>query len=541
MACIHCGGGGHSAMSASASSVRGAPRNAARDPAMCGPDPGGCECGALEALCRPRWVAGMVLHESDLNRLDYYIGAKHRLHNRFVHGTGVVCGLEVSCHECGAGRVQVSCGYAIGPCGEDIVVGQPDSVDICALIRHCRSLERKNVECRPWGDDSGCRDVRETWVLAIRYDEAPSRNNPMLRAGQRDCGDGGCGGGGSCGGGCGGSGGGTCGASCGGDGGAGKTSTKQARRETPTTCAPTVVCETYRYEVFRAPAQPDCSPRRPPNAQPPGRLVERLRECMADLLTLLQQTPTVALNASMNAAARQQWQQFCVRVKSALHAHLSRKGTTACALVETLCATACPSPQLEGQAFVDAMTQSLAQVGPILQAAIKDCLCSALLPPCPEPVHDPRIPLALVTVDGGAACRVIEVCNWTPLRRMVGTFPNVAYWLSAFGLVERLRNAIFCLCCGAAPRDVPRPDLHDHIGVASGMGATGGPNAPTGSQFDVDFGQFGLLGDWLQGSPPDPMQWLKTMVGTSDAGAHAALVQRLDALQAEVDELRRNR
>lgn len=519
MACIHCGGGGRTAMSAAASSVRGVPRNAP----MCGLDPGGCECGGLESLCRPRWVAGMVIQESDLHRLDYYIAAKHRLHNRFVHGVGVVCGLEVGCHECGAGRVRVSGGYAIGPCGEDIVVEGPDTVDICALIRHCRSLERKNVECRPWGDDTGCRDVRETWVLAIRYDEAPSRNAPMLRAGQRDCGDSGCGCGTSgCSGGCG----------CG-----GKAASKPARRETPSACAPTVVCETYRYEVFRATAQPDCTPRREPNTPPPGRLAERLRACMADLLTLLQNPPTEKLEPDMGAAARQKWQQFCVRVKSTLHAHLSREGATACALVETLCATPCPSPQLEGPAFVDAIKQAMAQVGPILLAAVKDCLCSAMLPPCPEPVHDPRLPLALVTVDGGAACHVIEVCNWTPLRRIVGTFPNVAYWLSAFGLVERVRTALFCLCCGSVVPQIVAPDRREDLHMAAGHGVAEAPDFP----FGFDLGQFGMLGDWLQGTPPDPMQMLQALAGATDAAGHAALVRRLDALQAEVDLLRANR
>jgi len=522
MACIHCGGG-HSAMPATLSPQRGVPRSTQ----MCGTDPGGCDCGSLEALCRPRWVAGMVIQETDLNRLDYYIGAKHRLHNRYVHGTGVVCGMEVSCHECGAGRVRVGGGYAIGPCGEDIVVEGPDSVDICALIRHCRSLERQNVECRPWGDDNGCRDVTETWVLAIRYDETPSRNSPMLRAGQRDCGDsGGCGCGSSA---C--SGGGSCGCS------SSTAATKTARRTVPTACAPTVVCETYRYEVFRAPAQPDCSPRRNPNTQPPGRLVERLRACLAGLLKLVQQPPQENLTPAISSAGKQQWQQFCMQVKSSLHAHLSHDATTACALLETLCAMACPSPQLEGKAFVDAMTQALAQVAPILQAAIKDCLCSAILPPCPEPVHDPRLPLALVTVDGGAACRVVAVCNWTPLRHMVGTFPNVAYWLSAFGLIERVRTALFCFCCGSVP---PAPQQPEGLNLAAGPVAAGGQNLPPGSPFGFDASDFGLFGAWLQDTPPDPLQLLRKFIGANDVSDQAALVRRIDDLQAQVDALRRN-
>ena len=58
------------------------------------------DCGGLECLCRPRFFAGQLLTEQDLNRLDNYILAKNRLHNRYLVGHGVVCGLEVSCSPC---------------------------------------------------------------------------------------------------------------------------------------------------------------------------------------------------------------------------------------------------------------------------------------------------------------------------------------------------------------------------------------------------------------------------------------------------------
>ena len=45
-------------------------------------------CGGLECLCRPRFYAGQLLNEQDLNRLDRYIVAKNRLHNRYLHGWG---------------------------------------------------------------------------------------------------------------------------------------------------------------------------------------------------------------------------------------------------------------------------------------------------------------------------------------------------------------------------------------------------------------------------------------------------------------------
>ena len=80
-------------------------KTATTDP--CTPCPA---CGGLECLCRPRFFAGQLLTEADLNRLDHYIVAKNKLHNRYVHGWGVACGMEVLCRACGA-QVVVRAGY----------------------------------------------------------------------------------------------------------------------------------------------------------------------------------------------------------------------------------------------------------------------------------------------------------------------------------------------------------------------------------------------------------------------------------------------
>src|SRR5438477_11652984 len=78
-------------------------------------------CGGLTCFCRPRFFAGQVLTEADLNRLEQYTVDKNRLHNRYLHGWGVVCGLDVVCDPC-AGGVVVRPGYALSPCGDDIIV-----------------------------------------------------------------------------------------------------------------------------------------------------------------------------------------------------------------------------------------------------------------------------------------------------------------------------------------------------------------------------------------------------------------------------------
>ncbi|MFN7931262.1 MAG: hypothetical protein U0Y68_25700 [Blastocatellia bacterium] len=158
-------------------------------------------CGGLECLCRPRFFAGQLLTEDDLNRLDRYIVAKHRLHNRYLHGWGVACGLEVLCHPC-AGQVTIKAGYALSPCGDDIVVCRDTVLDVCELINRCR--ERSTLsDCEPprqAGQDN-CTAAEEKWVLAVRYTETASRGTPALHASAstKSCGCGGAASGGGCG------------------------------------------------------------------------------------------------------------------------------------------------------------------------------------------------------------------------------------------------------------------------------------------------------------------------------------------------------
>src|SRR5713101_1511831 len=94
-------------------------------------------CGGLQCLCRPRFFAGQLLTDDDLSLLNNYIVEKNKLHNRYLHGWGVVCGMEVVCSPCN-NLVTVKSGYALSPCGEDIIVCQDTPVDICTLVLKCK-------------------------------------------------------------------------------------------------------------------------------------------------------------------------------------------------------------------------------------------------------------------------------------------------------------------------------------------------------------------------------------------------------------------
>jgi hypothetical protein len=74
------------------------------------------------------------------------------------------------------------------------------------------------------------------------------------------------------------------------------------------------------------------------------------------------------------------------------------------------------------------------------------CLCSAILPPVPEPAIDNCVPLAVVTIRR-RDCRVIDICN-TSARKFAITFSNLAYWLSPLeDTFNNLRQHLSKLCC----------------------------------------------------------------------------------------------
>ena len=81
----------------------------------------------------------------------------------------------------------------------------------------------------------------------------------------------------------------------------------------------------------------------------------------------------------------------------------------------------------------------------ILFDLLLECWCSALLPPCPDPVPSDCVPLAVVTIQRGRDCRVVEICNWEA-RKFAVTLPSIFYWLPRT-LFAQIRAAVQRLCC----------------------------------------------------------------------------------------------
>ena len=436
-------------------------------------------CNGLQCLCRPRFFAGQLLTDEDLNRLERYIIDKNRLHNRYLVGWGVACGLEVVCDACDGDHVIVRTGYALSPCGDDIIVCRDHSVNVCDLISQCRP--QRDPICDPPQPQPprDCRGGNESWVLAICYDERPSRGVTALLGSGDDacCSKCACGGSGSCG--C--KSGGECGCGCGAPGGgcgcngsaqkAPVSTATRPRRTYAPQCEPTQICEGYRFVAYRAP-----KPQRGvfddlsvdeiqrkygqvvgnemifawlyANRARLGPLLERLLCCLLRALELrsairegkaIDTVAGVAVYGEYAQALRDFAADF------ALHrcAFVSRVGRQYQDAQKWIAGVA-NLRQLDA-AQTAQLGANIDQLDTVWLDVITECICSALLPACPGDEPSNCVPLAVITV-GGNPCRVIEICNWEA-RKLLITWRTILYWTSWLPWY-RLRQWLAALCCG---------------------------------------------------------------------------------------------
>lgn len=391
-------------------------------------------CSGLECLCRPRFFAGQLLSEADLNRLENYTVAKNKLHNRYLHGWGVACGMEVVCNPCG-NQVIVHSGYALSPCGDDVILCADQTVDICQIITGCCQPEPDSCY-PPRPIPTACEQAEQQWILAVCYDETLSRGVPSLRSTGACAPTCGCGSKGGC--------------SC----GSGK-STKSAIRPSPTQCEPVTVCETFRFIAYPAPQEE--------RAQPRGAMFDRFLVCLADFTAALPAPPTG--NFTLAAA-----QKYCADLRTALINLFRKNPGTNCAIFDKL-NVSCPpvNANTTPQAY---LTQVLQLFAPVLIEYLRNCLCSALLPPCPDPTLSNCVPLATLTIRL-KDCQVLRICNLEG-RKFLTTFPNLQYWLSFLPYVRNLRKALERVCCAVLPsRDsnltpgVKADFTRSHLGAAA--------------------------------------------------------------------------
>jgi hypothetical protein len=376
-------------------------------------------CGGLECLCRPRFFCGQVLTDEDLNRLEHYIIEKNKLHNRYIHGWGVACGMEVLCHPC-EGFVTVKAGYALSPCGNDIVVCRDEAVNVCELLRKCREDMQRHWECDPeWPRPQPECEQDQQWVLYICYEEKSSRGITALRGSSAPACCSGC----SCGGSS------ACGCGCHGQHDRQiKSSYRPPQKRAPLPqCEPTITCEGYMFQLRKVPLE-----RQRPD---PDAMFNRIEKCLSDLANIRQSISISPDNIN--------------GIREELLLLLERHGIQNCDLHRRLLQPSALVPPIPPDVAINFFRD-------FIREAIRECLCSGLIPPCPQPMDDDCVPLARVTVNCKNGCRVVRVCNWEN-RRIVPTLPGLEYWLEGFVRNSGITEFLVKICCrpiGEVPDDL---------------------------------------------------------------------------------------
>jgi hypothetical protein len=145
-----------------------------------------CICSDLSGLERVRYFPRQLLKADDMRAEQDYFREKLRRHNRFMHGTGVVCGLEVM-PDASAGKlgVKVCPGYALDPWGEEIHVPEAASLDLALCARG------SGESCQPQPVVQPASTEKRPMLVQIRFAECPSRPIRTLPAGC-GCDDSGC-------------------------------------------------------------------------------------------------------------------------------------------------------------------------------------------------------------------------------------------------------------------------------------------------------------------------------------------------------------
>lgn len=144
-----------------------------------------------EATCgpsvgeRPRYYARQLITSDDLTLEQEYFRNKLRLHNRMLHGWGVVCGAQVclvpKANGNGNGRfepwmVVVKPGYALDPCGNEIHIDCARMVDLRKREGVSGVTGEPCVEAiDPWCVEVFDEQAGDDLYVAIRYKQYATR------------------------------------------------------------------------------------------------------------------------------------------------------------------------------------------------------------------------------------------------------------------------------------------------------------------------------------------------------------------------------
>lgn len=358
-------------------------------------------CGGIECLERPRYFSGQLLTDKDLDAAQRYVIEKNRLHNRYLVGTGVVCGLAVRCDPGNKGAVVVESGYAIDCCGNDIVLCESKPFDVAEYIEKCLKKKKNGCEDNKTKLSSRCDDVPKEYCIVLSYNEEPARPVTALIR------DNGC----------------------------------SASR-----CEPSRTKEKFRLDLIERKDEKDTKPLN---------IWDKLKACVTEVFTKFSE-----FNEEISAAQEklenkeinlQQFHETVFKIFCDMKDYvlkLYEKGPNIrCNIaaelkeIEDSFPASISDPEYQKKIY----TAIFRMYARILQYII-DCICDALLVPCVECGEEEGVILACLTVHNG---KVEKICNME--RQFIIAGPALRYWLGP--LYASFGNAMEYLCCEFDPDD----------------------------------------------------------------------------------------
>lgn len=132
----------------------------------------GCSTCAPQTPLRNHYFFGKLMDVPDFDVEQQYVIEKLKRHHQRLHGTGVICGLEVTAHANPACRdryLVIEPGAALDCCGNEILVLNEEILDLHAFPEVARLIEE--------GDEDEADHVLQ---LCIRYRECPTEDVPVL-------------------------------------------------------------------------------------------------------------------------------------------------------------------------------------------------------------------------------------------------------------------------------------------------------------------------------------------------------------------------
>jgi hypothetical protein len=136
---------------------------------------------------RNRYFTGKYMTKRDFEHEQAYFLSRRQLHNRLLHGTGIVCGLSVDYHpdriknhdtDCARRWVVVRAGIAIDCCGRDLILEEDTAFRLPLPPESSKGEETQQAD-EEWMDGP--------FLLVLRYAEEEIEHVPAIYS-EDDCG-----------------------------------------------------------------------------------------------------------------------------------------------------------------------------------------------------------------------------------------------------------------------------------------------------------------------------------------------------------------